>query len=126
MSANSVDPNLKNDVTDEFIVGLDREIGAGFAVGANYIWRKYGNFQWNDREGITTADWVGDDVHAAGERLPGRRRQPHQAANCPTVTYFEPTFQQPTVITLANIAGLQPGVQRRRADRRGSGCRTTG
>ncbi len=40
MSANSVDPNLKNDTTDEFIVGVDREIGAGFAVGASYIWRQ--------------------------------------------------------------------------------------
>ena len=27
VSANSVDPNLKNDTTDEFIVGVDREIG---------------------------------------------------------------------------------------------------
>ena len=51
-------PNLKNDTTDEFILGLDREVGRGFAVGANYIYRKYGNFQWNDREGITSADWV--------------------------------------------------------------------
>ena len=46
---NSVDPNLKNDTTDEFIVGVDREIGAGFAVGANYIWRRYGNFYVDDR-----------------------------------------------------------------------------
>src|SRR6185295_12434200 len=39
VSANSVDGNLRNDATDEFIVGLDREVGRGFAVGANYIWR---------------------------------------------------------------------------------------
>ena len=39
-TANTIDPNLKNDTTDEFIVGLDHEVGRGFAVGANYIWRK--------------------------------------------------------------------------------------
>ena len=32
-TANTVDPNLKNDATDEFIVGLDREIGAGLRGG---------------------------------------------------------------------------------------------
>ena len=58
VSVNSVDPNLKNDTTDEFIVGLDREVGRGFAVGANYIYRKYGNFQWNDRVNFTSADWA--------------------------------------------------------------------
>src|SRR5262249_12636324 len=44
-TANTIDPNLKNDRTNEFIVGLDREIGAGFAAGINYIWRRYDNFQ---------------------------------------------------------------------------------
>src|SRR5262249_33606512 len=58
LSANSVDPNLKNDTTDEIIVGMDREIGAGFAVGANYVWRRYGNFNYNDRVGIEPSDYV--------------------------------------------------------------------
>src|SRR5262249_25640887 len=31
-TANSVDPNLKNDRTDEFILGVDHEVGRGFAV----------------------------------------------------------------------------------------------
>src|SRR4051812_23662700 len=48
-SANSVDSNLKNDTTDEVIIGADREIGAGFAIAASYVWRRYTNFQWNDR-----------------------------------------------------------------------------
>ncbi len=71
-SANSVDPNLKNDTTDEIIVGVDREIGIGFAVGANYIWRRYSDFQWNDRTGITTADWVAVTFHACGLHVPGQ------------------------------------------------------
>ena len=73
VSANSVDPNLKNDTTDEFILGLDREIGRGFAVGANYIYRKYGNFQWNDRTNFTSADYAPLSFTPT-TGLPGRRR----------------------------------------------------
>ena len=57
-SANTVDPKLKNDTGDEVIIGLDKEIAAGFAVGGSYIWRRYSNFQWDDRVGITSDDWV--------------------------------------------------------------------
>ena len=103
VSANSVDPNLKNDTTDEFIVGVDREVGKGFALGANYIWRQYGNLQWNDRVGITSADWVASTFTAAGSTCPGVDGTRISAATCPTVTFFTPAFQQPTVITLSNI-----------------------
>ena len=68
---------------------------------------RYGNFAWNDRQGITSADWVANDVHA-GREQPARRRTARASARrtCPTVTYFQPTFQQPTVVTLTNIAGF--------------------
>jgi hypothetical protein len=36
-----VDPNLKNDITDEAILGLDREVASNFGVGAMFIYRKY-------------------------------------------------------------------------------------
>ena len=62
-------------MTDEFILGFDREIGLGFAVGANYVWRKYGDFQWNDRVGITTP--TRSDTFTPPPRLPGRGQQ-HQ------------------------------------------------
>ena len=103
VSANSVDPNLKNDSTDEFIAGIDREVGKGFAVGANYIWRKYGNFSWNDRQGITSDDWVADTFTAAASACPGADGTRISAATCPTVTFFTPRFQQPTIITLSNV-----------------------
>src|SRR6185369_4093302 len=70
-SANSVDPNIRNDFTDEFIVGFDREIGLGFAAGANYVWRRYGDFQWNDRQGITSADWVSTTFTPLSTACPG-------------------------------------------------------
>ena len=102
VSANSVDPNFKNDTTDEFIVGLDREIGAGFAVGANYIWRRYGNFTFNDRHGIIEpSDYAAVAFTPAASACPAA-----QNARCPTVTYYQPTFQLPTIITLTNAGGF--------------------
>jgi hypothetical protein len=106
VSANSVDPNLKNDTTDEFIVGLDHEVGRGFAVGGNYVWRKYGNFSWNDRVGITSADWLSKTFTPTTGCM-GDDGQRTEASACPTVTYFEPAFQQPTVITLTNVPGYE-------------------
>jgi hypothetical protein len=103
-SANSVDPNLKNDTTDEFILGVDREVGAGFAVGANLIWRKYGNFNYEDRVGITPADWVSRTFTPAASSCPGADNRT-AAGDCPTVTYFEPSFQQPTILQLINVPG---------------------
>jgi len=102
VSVNSVASNLKNDTTDEIIVGLDREIGAGFAVGANYIWRRYTNLLWNDRNGITSADWSPQTYTPPAASCPGAANRT-AAATCPTVTYYVPNFQQPTVITLSNI-----------------------
>jgi hypothetical protein len=105
VSANSVDSNLKNDTTDEIIVGVDRELAAGFAIGANYVWRRYGNFNWNDRPGITTADWVALNFTPAASTCPGAGNRV-EPATCPTVTYYQPAFQQPTILNLTNIPGF--------------------
>ena len=103
VSANSVDPDLKNDTTDEFIVGVDREVGKGFAVGANYVWRRYSNFAWSDRQGITSADWVATTFTPPATACPGADGLRISAANCPQITYYQPTFQQPSVVTLTNV-----------------------
>ena len=39
-----VDPNMTNDVTNEFIAGIDRELMSNFGFGVMYIYRKYDNF----------------------------------------------------------------------------------
>jgi hypothetical protein len=106
VSANSVDPNLKNDTTDEVIFGVDREVGRGFAVGANYIYRKYGNFQWNDRTNFTSADYatVSFTPTTGCQGADGLRTE---ASRCQAVTYYEPTIQQPTIITLSNVPGYE-------------------
>jgi hypothetical protein len=91
-STNSVDPNLKNDRTDEFIVGLDREIGAGFAAGVNYIWRRYTNFTFDDTLGLSPSDYVAVNFTPAASTCPAA-----QNARCPQSVYYQPTFQLPTI-----------------------------
>jgi hypothetical protein len=98
-SANSVDPNIKNDTTDEFIVGVDREVGRGFAVGANYVWRRYTNIWWDDRQGITTADWNRVTYTPPSTACPA-------GARCEAVTFYAPAFQQPTIIMTTNANGF--------------------
>src|SRR5439155_784282 len=81
---NTIDPNLKNDRTSEVIVGLDREIGAGFAVGGNYIWRKYDNFSWSPTNGIATDG----SSYTAVSFTPPSSACP-SGASCPTLIYYQ-------------------------------------
>jgi hypothetical protein len=57
----SVDPNLKNDTTDEIIASLDREVRANFGVGVSYIWRRYTNMQETYRNGVLSSSYVAVD-----------------------------------------------------------------
>jgi hypothetical protein len=97
-TANTVDPNLKNDRTDEFIVGVDHEIGAGFAAGANYIWRRYTNFQFFDVNGLSSSDYVAVPFTPSASSCPAP-----QGARCPAVTYYQPAFQLPTITNETNF-----------------------
>ncbi len=97
-TANTVDPHLKNDRTDEVIAGFDREVGAGFAVGANYIWRRYTGFQFFDTLGLNPSDWSPVQFDATG--CPA-------GASCPTVTYYQPAVQIRTVSNLTNYTSDQ-------------------
>jgi Carboxypeptidase regulatory-like domain len=101
---NTIDPNLKNDRTDEFIVGLDREIGAGFAVGGNYIWRRYINCFSNGCPGWAPLNGIATDgsSYTPVSFTPAASTCP-AGASCPTVTYFQPNVQLGTVSTETNI-----------------------
>ncbi|MBI4477247.1 MAG: hypothetical protein HY654_08750, partial [Acidobacteria bacterium] len=79
---NTVDPNIKNDRTREFIAGFDREIAAGFGVGASYIWRKYDQFSFDDRVNFGSADYTA--VTFTPTACPA-------GARCETITYYQPT-----------------------------------
>ena len=99
---NTVDPNLKNDTTAEVILGMDHEIGNGFAVGGNYIWRRYGNFNWAPLNGVSTqgTDYSTVQFTPAASACPAA-----QNAYCPQVTYYQPNTQLGTISTLTNQQG---------------------
>jgi hypothetical protein len=95
-TANLLDPNAKNDSTDEVIAGVDHQIGGSFAVGASYVYRSYGDFLWDDAIGITAADYSPvDDFVATGCR----------GGACPAITYYTPNFQRPTSFIRTNRPG---------------------
>jgi hypothetical protein len=97
-TANTVDPNFKNDRTDELIVGIDREIGAGFAAGVNYIWRRYANFTFFDVIGLEPSDYAAVSFTPPSSACPAA-----QSARCPAVTYYQPLFQLPTITNETNF-----------------------
>jgi hypothetical protein len=87
---NTNDPNLKNDTTDEFIVGGSRELGKGFAVDANYIYRKYtnltGTFQVKaDGTLVSSNDYLSMQYTPPASACPS-------GARCDTVTAYYPSF----------------------------------
>jgi hypothetical protein len=103
-SPNSVDPNLKNDRTDEIIFGADHEVGLGFAVGANYIWRRYTNFQFVDTTGLAASDYTAVSYTPTASSCPSADGLRIGPGNCPTITYYQPNFQTPTAQVLTNYS----------------------
>lgn len=115
LSAGTVDPDIKNDRTREFIVGFDRQIGNVMAVGGSYIWRKYDRFDWNDRLNWTSANYRSVTFNPTGCPADGR---------CETITYFEPSSPLPSPFQQTNIPdrwrdfnGLEFTFAKRMADR---------
>jgi len=90
---------LKNDRTDEIIAGVDHQMGAGFAAGINYVWRRYTNFQFYDVVGIEPSDYTAVQFTAPASTCLGSLN-----ARCPTVTYYVPGFQVPSVTNLTNFS----------------------
>ena len=93
-SPTRVDGDVKNDRTREFIVGFDRQIGNTMAVGASYVWRKYDQFLWNDRDNWTSGDYRAVNYQAT--TCPA-------GARCEAVEYFEPTRQIPSPNIYTNV-----------------------
>ena len=85
----TVDPGLRMETTNEILLSFDKQIGQQFAVSASYIWRKYGDFRWDDRLNWTSANYVQTSYTPASTACPS-------GARCDTVTYFQPTSQIPT------------------------------
>jgi hypothetical protein len=89
VSANRVDPDLKNDIVNEVIVGIDHELMADFAVGLAYIHRRIGRFTFNVPAGLT----------------PEQFRAVPFTANCGNGTCAQPTYTSAYSVLDAPIAG---------------------
>jgi hypothetical protein len=119
-TANTIDPNLKNDTTDEFIVGAAREIGRGFAVDAAYIWRRYDNFnssftQRSDGSLVSSSDYLSTQYQPTCTVA---------GARCETVTTYYPSFQLGGITQLINTPnfnrsynGFEVNARKRMANR---------
>jgi hypothetical protein len=98
----TVDPDLTSDKTDEIIVSLDRQLGNDFAVGASYIWRKYTNFRTVDRADFGPDNWTAVSWTPTCSAA---------SADCPNVTYYQPTSQIPTNYIYQNVSDFWRGYQ---------------
>jgi hypothetical protein len=58
LSPGAVDPDLKNDRTREFVVGFQQEVMRNLAVEVNYVWRKYDQFTWTDRNNWDSSNFT--------------------------------------------------------------------
>jgi hypothetical protein len=114
LSPGRIDPDLKNDRTREFILGLDHELTRGIGVGASYIWRRYDQFAWQLRDNFSSSDFAPRTV------------TPACGANaiCGPITYYVATKPQPTPFMYTNIPdryrdynGFEFTLDKRYADR---------
>ena len=92
----SVDPNVKNDRTREFIVGLDHELAPNLGVGFNYIWRKYDQFAWNDTLNFGSEHW------APRTFTPTAAQCPVADARCSSIRVYDPTIPIPAPYIYTN------------------------
>ena len=112
-TANTVDPNFKNDRTDEFIVGIDREIGSGFAAGVNYIWRRYYNFTFFDTVGLEPSNYAAVSFTPAASACPLPRRPVSHGHLLPADVPAADDHERDEL----HEGSVQPGLQRRRDHR---------
>jgi len=89
VSATSVDPNLRNDRTDEFSIGVEHELADNVGVGVAFIQRRLYDYEnYTATVGISASDYV-----------PVQFTAPCSSPACTdpsyTVTYYQLPFTQP-------------------------------
>ncbi len=102
-SSGTIDTGHTNEYTDELILEFNKQFGNSFAVGFAGILRKAQNFSWNDR-----TNWTSDNYRSVSFTAPAAACLPAQNAQCPAITYFEPTSAIPAAFVRTN----QPGASR--------------
>jgi hypothetical protein len=93
---NSVDPGLRNDRTTEWTTSVDHQLRNNMAVSLTYIYRRYSDFRYSQRQGISEANWVPVSITP---------NCPTAGARCPQVTYYQPNINLPAALRLTNQAG---------------------
>ena len=89
----TVDPDLRNDKTDELILGFDHELMANFGVGVSYIYRKYSDLLGTYRtQDFTEAYTLASFTATCGN-----------AATCGTQSFTGPYYQRPTALHAPTI-----------------------
>ncbi len=91
VSPNRIDPGLENDITDEFVGGVDHELMADFAVGVSYIWRRYHNFQGDYRNATADSYAPVTFTAACGNSL------------CDQPSYTATYYQRPTALPTGTV-----------------------
>jgi hypothetical protein len=98
-SPGRVDPDVKNDRTREFIVGFQQELRPNVGFEVNYVWRKYDQFAWDDRDGYGSENFVAHTLNPTNCS---------EAALCGPITYYTADRTQPSPFVYTN----QPGRHR--------------
>ncbi len=91
----TTDSNISAPRTNELIFTYDKQVSDDFAVSGSYIYRKYTNFTWTSRPGLTSADWT------AKTYTPNCSTAPSDA-RCQPVAYYSPNFQIPVNTVFTN------------------------
>jgi hypothetical protein len=99
VSSTVIDPNFRNDRSDEFSLGIERELMGNFGVGAAYIYRTYPDYEnFTTTNGVRSEDYVPVTF----------------TANCGNTTCDQPSY---TVTYFQLPFTLPAGGTRRNADR---------
>lgn len=69
LATKKYDPDLSNSWTNEFILGIERELSPNLSLAASYIYRRYGNFTSINPFGVDTSDYAPAGVYTANTVL---------------------------------------------------------
>jgi hypothetical protein len=89
LSPGTIDPDLRNDRTQEFIAGIQHELAPNLGLDVNYIWRRYDRFLWSPRLNFSSADFEERTISPTCE-------------GCGPVSYFVATTPQPSPYLTTN------------------------
>jgi hypothetical protein len=84
---------LRNDRTQEVLVGYQQELIRDLGMEVNYIWRRYDRFSWSPRDGFSSSDFRAVSIDPSNCS---------PKADCGPITYYVATKPQPSPYTTTN------------------------